>query len=71
VKFFVDMPLSITLARWLVAQGHDTVHAAEVGLNRSTDEEIIARAKHNGGTVITADLDYPACWPSLRLLNQA
>jgi predicted nuclease of predicted toxin-antitoxin system len=33
VKFLVDMPLSKALVRWLTSQGHDTVHAAEVGLH--------------------------------------
>src|ERR1700730_364097 len=53
------MPLSITLARWLVAKGHDAVHAAEIGLSRATDEEIVLSAKRDGRTIITADLDYP------------
>jgi predicted nuclease of predicted toxin-antitoxin system len=53
------MPLSITLARWLVRQGHDALHAAELGLGRATDEAILARAKQDGRTIITADLDYP------------
>jgi predicted nuclease of predicted toxin-antitoxin system len=59
VKFLVDMPLSITLARWLAAQGHDAVHALEVRLDRATDKEIIACAKRDGRTIVTADLDYP------------
>jgi predicted nuclease of predicted toxin-antitoxin system len=59
VRFLIDMPLSITLARWLVAKGHDAVHAAELGLNRATDEETVARAKRDGRTIVTADLDYP------------
>lgn len=59
MRFLIDMPLSVTLARWLTVQGHDAVHAAEVGLNRATDEEILGRARRDGRTVITADLDYP------------
>jgi predicted nuclease of predicted toxin-antitoxin system len=58
-EFLVDMPLSITLARWLAAQGHDAVHALEVRLDRATDKEIIACAKRDGRTIVTADLDYP------------
>ena len=49
------MPLSPTLATWLADRGH----AAGVGLNRATDNEIMARAKHEARTVVTADLDYP------------
>jgi predicted nuclease of predicted toxin-antitoxin system len=59
VKFLVDMPLSPALAVWLGDQGYDAVHAAELGLNRAPDIEIIARAKQDGRTIITIDLDYP------------
>jgi predicted nuclease of predicted toxin-antitoxin system len=59
VKFLIDMPLSPAVAEWLVDRGHDAVHAAHLGLHRASDSEIIDRAKHEGRTVITADLDYP------------
>jgi predicted nuclease of predicted toxin-antitoxin system len=59
VKFLVDMPLSPALARWLVGQGHDAVHASAIGLARAPDTEIIARARDDERIVITADLDYP------------
>jgi predicted nuclease of predicted toxin-antitoxin system len=53
------MPLSPMLAAWLVERGHDAVHAADLGLARDTDVIIMARAKQEGRTVITVDLDYP------------
>ena len=53
------MPLSPALARWLVDEGHDALHVSELGLNRAPDVEIIERAKHEGRTIVTADLDYP------------
>jgi predicted nuclease of predicted toxin-antitoxin system len=59
VRFLIDMPLSPTLATWLADRGHDAVHAAGLGLHRATDDEIMARAKHEARTVVTADLDYP------------
>jgi predicted nuclease of predicted toxin-antitoxin system len=59
VRFLIDMPLSPALVPWLAHQGHDAVHAAGLGLHRSTDSEIMARAKHEARTVVTADLDYP------------
>jgi predicted nuclease of predicted toxin-antitoxin system len=59
VKFLVDIPLSPNLAAWLRDQGHDAVHAVELGLNRAADVDIMARAKQEGWTIITADLDYP------------
>jgi predicted nuclease of predicted toxin-antitoxin system len=53
------MPLPPAIAAWLVDQGHDAVHVADLGLHRAPDSEIIARAKHEARTIITADLDYP------------
>ena len=53
------MPLPPALARWLAARGHDAVHASAVGLDRSTDSEILTRANLEARTVVTADLDYP------------
>jgi predicted nuclease of predicted toxin-antitoxin system len=59
VKFLIDMPLLPALAQWLRASGHDAVHAVERGLQRATDLEIMAQAKQNQRTIVTADLDYP------------
>ena len=53
------MPLSPTLARWLADSGHDAIHASDIGMERALDAEIVGRAKREGRTVITADLDYP------------
>ena len=59
MKFLVDMPLSPHLAVWLRERGHDAVHAVELELNRASDIDIIARAKQEQRTILTADLDYP------------
>ena len=59
MRFLVDMPLSTSLAQWLVTLGHDAVHASTIGLARAADTEIVARAAADGRIVITADLDYP------------
>ena len=53
------MPLPPALATWLADRGHDAVHAADLGLHSATDDEIMARAKHDTRTIVTADLDYP------------
>lgn len=53
------MPLPPELAAWLADQGHDAVHAAGLGFARTPDIAILARAKREGRTIITADLDYP------------
>ena len=59
MRFLVDMPLSPGLARWLHSQGHDAVHASELGLSQAPDTEIMERARVEARTVITADLDFP------------
>lgn len=53
------MPLAPALALWLCSRGHGAVHAAEIGLHRAPDSEIMARAKQEARTIVTADLDYP------------
>ena len=35
------------------------MHAVEIGLSRAADVELMERAKEEGRTIITADLDYP------------
>ncbi len=59
MRFLVDMPLSPSLARWLSGQGHDAVHAGEIGLALSPDILILQRARDEQRTIITADLDFP------------
>lgn len=59
MKFLVDMPLSPALAAWLVQQDHDALHALQAGLDRSSDEVILGRARNEKRVIITADLDYP------------
>lgn len=39
--------------------GHQADHASAIGLHTASDFEIIVRAKSEGCTIITADLDYP------------
>src|SRR5215208_699121 len=52
------MPLSPSLAQWLIDAGHEAIHVSDIGMARASDTEIVARAKREGRTVITADLDY-------------
>ena len=59
MKFLIDMPLPPAIAAWLVDHGHDAVHAGDLGLHRASDSEIVAYARQESRTVITADLDYP------------
>jgi predicted nuclease of predicted toxin-antitoxin system len=59
MRFLVDMPLSPDLATWLVENGHEAVHAAELGLYHASDSTILERARIEERVVVTADLDYP------------
>jgi predicted nuclease of predicted toxin-antitoxin system len=45
MRFLVDMPLSPGLAVWLAGQGHDAVHAADVGLASAADTIVMERAE--------------------------
>jgi predicted nuclease of predicted toxin-antitoxin system len=53
------MPLSPGLAAWLRDQGHDANHVSDLGLHRTPDDALLALAKSEGRTIVTADLDYP------------
>ena len=59
MKFLVDMPLSPALARWLEHEGHDAVHACDIGLSCASDEAVLNEARGERRVVVTADLDYP------------
>ena len=59
MKFLIDMPISPFLAEWLEGEGHNTVHAAHIGLSRASDEEIMTQARNENCIIVTADLDYP------------
>ena len=58
MRFLIDMPLSPQLTDWLQKQGHDAIHAQEIGLNTATDAFILATAKTQGRIIITTDLDF-------------
>ena len=59
MKFLIDMPVTPDAAPYLRAAGHDAIHAIDLGLARSSDNELLAVARREGRIVITADLDYP------------
>lgn len=59
MKFLVDMPVSPELAQWLNENGHDAVHASDIGLYKTKDKEILSEAKKQSRIIITADLDFP------------
>lgn len=58
MKFLADMGVSQTTVRALRDLGHDVTHLAEVGLERLADASILEKARMEGRTVLTFDLDF-------------
>jgi predicted nuclease of predicted toxin-antitoxin system len=59
LKFLIDMPVTPDAGPHLRAAGHDAVHAVDLGLARSSDNELLTVARREERVIITADLDYP------------
>lgn len=59
MRFLVDMPVSPRTADWLIARGHDAIHAFHAGLESAPDRALLERAVSEGRIVITADTDFP------------
>ena len=53
------MPVTPDAGPHLRAAGHDAVHAVDLGLARSSDNELLTVARREERVIITADLDYP------------
>ena len=60
MRFLANMGISPRTVEQLRAWGHDAVHLYELGLERATDDEIIALARDQGRMVLTVDLDFAA-----------
>jgi len=45
MNFLVDMPVSCLLAAWLNQNGHNAVHASEIGLHTAKDRDLAELAK--------------------------
>jgi len=58
VKFLVDANLPPALARWLESEGHEARHVSDLGMERSPDREIWARARELEACVVTKDEDF-------------
>src|SRR3989454_6224118 len=53
------MPVTPDAGPHLRAAGHDAIHAVDLGLARSSDDELLTVARREERVIITADLDYP------------
>lgn len=60
MNLLVDACLSPVIAAALRDAGHDAVHVVDLDMVRSSDEEILARAKADGRVVVSADADFGA-----------
>ena len=58
MKFLADMGVSPRCVEWLRAQGYDAVHLYEQGLHKSSDSDILCKAKCERRIVLTMDLDF-------------
>ena len=58
MKFLVDAQLPVALAGWIVAQGHQAHHIAELGLLAASDQTIWDAAIGMGAAILTKDHDF-------------
>jgi predicted nuclease of predicted toxin-antitoxin system len=64
MRFLADMGISVSTVNWLRSRGHDAIHAREIGMQRSSDVEIIKKTQSENRIVVTCDLDFGALMAS-------
>ncbi len=58
MRFLLDMNLPPAIGEWLRSEGHDAVHARDIGLAALPDRDIFSRAVEERRIVVTFDLDF-------------
>jgi predicted nuclease of predicted toxin-antitoxin system len=58
MRFLADMGLARSTVAFLRARRHDAVHLRDQGLQRLSDDEIVAKAVAEGRVILTHDLDF-------------
>ena len=58
MKLILDQGLPRTTTTDLSEANHDAVHAADVGLSRASDNEIVEWARNQLRTIVTMDADF-------------
>ena len=58
MRFLLDMNLSPAMADWLRGEGHDAVHARDIGFSALPDRDLFAHAVTEDRILITFDLDF-------------
>lgn len=59
-RLLLDQGVPRTAAALLVTAGWNAIHTAEIGMNRATDVEILARARTESRVCVTLDADFHA-----------
>lgn len=59
-RLLLDQGLPRSAAGHLAQRGWNTVHAAEIGMSRATDADILAYARADNRTCVTLDADFHA-----------
>jgi len=52
------MGVSPRCVEWLCAQGYDAIHLFEQGLQKSSDREVLRKAREEKRILLTMDLDF-------------
>lgn len=58
MRVLIDQGLQRSLVDLLRRHGHDAVHVAEIGLERSGDAELLILARQRSAVIITRDIDF-------------
>jgi len=58
VKFLLDQDIYALTDRFLRQLGHNVVRAAELGLSRAPDSELLSRSAQERRLLVTRDKDY-------------
>ena len=58
MRFLADMGLARSTTNYLRSQGHDALHLRDQGLQRLSDEGIVAKARAEERVILTHDLDF-------------
>ena len=58
IRFLLDMGIAQSTGSFLKSRDHDVVHLSEQGLERLSDDRIVAKAQEEERTIVTHDLDF-------------
>jgi len=58
MKFFLDQDVYAVTARFLKNLDYDVLQAAQIGLSRAKDEELLKKAQEQNRIFVTRDRDF-------------